>query len=67
MQLNSIRNMVSKALTDNEISEVSLRVFFLRRENKMKHILSLKQQIWNLIRCCQRNRKVLFRISEHPS
>jgi len=43
MQLNSIRNMVSKSYGTMKFPQQSLRIFFLRQENKMKHTLSLKK------------------------
>jgi len=63
MQLNSVHNMVSRALTDNEISEIEFVniLFQTRKRNE-----SLKKWIWKLIRCCQRKWKVFFRINEHP-
>jgi len=66
-QINSIRNMVSKALSNNEISEDEFQKIlfsFLKQKNigrKLKHAEVLMKWILILIRCCQRNRKVLFR------
>jgi len=64
LQLNSIRNMVSKALSDDEISTSEFEKITSQMTKKYR---SLKKWIWKLIRCCQRNWKVLFRINEHPS
>jgi len=50
--------------------KVSLKKSFLKQKNtgrKLKHTKVLMSWIWKLMRCCQRNRKVLFRINEHPS
>ena len=50
MQLNNIINMVSKALSDDEISELEFdNVLFLRRDNQLSHVKSLMKWIWKLI------------------
>jgi len=66
MQLTQFVSWFRRRCRTMKFPHQSLRIFFLIRENKIKHTLSLKKWIWKLIRCCQRNRKVLFRINEHP-
>jgi len=66
LQLNTIRNMVSKALSDDDISTSEFENILSQTRKQNETYIKFEEADLEFDKMLQKNRKVLFRRNEHP-